>query len=48
MKDSAQTFTHANTARQYIALYERMLKRRLIVENMPNPDACKTNFDREV
>ena len=48
MKESAETFTHANTARQYIALYERMLERPLIVENSPNPDACKTNFNQEV
>jgi starch synthase/alpha-amylase len=48
MKESAETFTHANTARQYIALYERMLERPLIVKNMPDPDACKTNFDPEV
>jgi starch synthase/alpha-amylase len=48
MKESAETFTHANTARQYIALYERMLERPLIDENIPNPDACKTNFNPEV
>ena len=48
MKESAKTFTHAHTARQYIALYERMLKRPLIVDNMPNPDACKTNFNQEI
>jgi len=47
MKESAETFTHANTARQYIALYERMLERPLFVENMSNPDACKTNFNQE-
>ena len=47
MKESAETFTHAHTARQYIALYERMLKRPLIVENIPNPDTCKTNFNQE-
>ena len=47
MKESAETFTHANTARQYIALYEQMLKRPLIVENIPNPDACKTNFGND-
>jgi starch synthase/alpha-amylase len=48
MKESAKTFTHANTARQYIALYEKMLERPLIDENIPNPDACKTNFNPEV
>ena len=47
MKESAETFTHANTARQYIALYEQMLKRPLIVENIPDSDACKTNFDND-
>ncbi len=41
MKESAQTFTHANTARQYIALYERMLERPLILENVPATDACE-------
>ena len=30
MKESADTFTHANTARQYIKLYEKMLDRPLI------------------
>ena len=30
MKESAATFTHANTARQYIELYEKMLQRALI------------------
>ena len=38
MKESAAAFTHANTARQYIALYERMLQRPLISKNS-NP-AC--------
>ena len=31
MIESSATFTHAKTARQYIELYEKMLKRRLIV-----------------
>ena len=31
MKESKAQFTHAQTARQYIALYERMLQRPLIV-----------------
>jgi starch synthase/alpha-amylase len=31
MTESAATFTHAETARQYIELYEKMLKRPLIV-----------------
>ena len=30
MEESADTFTHDNTARQYIALYEKMLQRPLI------------------
>ncbi|UCG07345.1 MAG: glycogen/starch synthase [Desulfobacterales bacterium] len=33
MKESASTFTHANTARQYIELYEKMLQRPLIVQD---------------
>ena len=32
MTESAAAFTHANTARQYIRLYEKMLQRPLIVE----------------
>jgi starch synthase/alpha-amylase len=32
MGEAAETFTHANTARQYIALYERMLHRPLITD----------------
>jgi hypothetical protein len=32
MREAAETFTHANTARQYIALYERMLHRPLITD----------------
>jgi starch synthase/alpha-amylase len=30
MTESAAGFTHANTARQYIQLYEKMLQRPLI------------------
>jgi starch synthase/alpha-amylase len=30
MRESAETFTHAVTARRYIELYERMLQRPLI------------------
>ena len=37
MIESAAAFTHANTARQYIALYEKMLKRPLILQSVPNP-----------
>jgi starch synthase/alpha-amylase len=33
MMESAETFTHAHTARQYIDLYENMLKRPLVVES---------------
>jgi starch synthase/alpha-amylase len=32
MKESAATFTHEQTARQYIELYEKMLQRPLVVE----------------
>jgi starch synthase/alpha-amylase len=32
MTESASTFTHARTARQYIELYEKMLQRPLVVE----------------
>jgi starch synthase/alpha-amylase len=41
MKESAVTFTHANTARKYIALYEKMLQRPLVADNVP--DACRDN-----
>jgi len=33
MKESAETFTYANTARKYIELYEKMLQRPLISKN---------------
>jgi len=36
MQESAATFTHANTARQYIKLYEKMLKRPLVLQNVSN------------
>lgn len=36
MQESAASFTHANTARRYIDLYEKMLQRPLILENIPN------------
>ena len=39
MKESAAAFTHANTARQYIELYEKMLKRPLVLQSVPNQDA---------
>ena len=38
MTESAASFTHANTARQYIRLYEKMLKRPLI--NGPADPEC--------
>ena len=40
MKQSAQTFTHAVTAQQYIALYEKMLQRPLL-ETSPNGSLVK-------
>ena len=39
MQESAAAFTHANTARQYITLYEKMLKRPLVPHNVPNSGA---------
>jgi len=36
MQESRAAFTHANTARQYIKLYEKMLKRPLVLPNVPN------------
>jgi starch synthase/alpha-amylase len=39
MIESAADFTHANTARQYIKLYEKMLKRPLVLQSVPNPGA---------
>jgi len=45
MKESADTFTHDNTARQYIALYEKMLQRPLIGKNT-NP-VCDLNSPTE-
>jgi starch synthase/alpha-amylase len=38
MNESSATFTHSNTARQYIHLYEKMLQRPLITENIS--DSC--------
>ena len=34
MTESLNTFNHENTARRYIEMYEKMLKRQLIVESM--------------
>jgi hypothetical protein len=45
MTESQVTFTHANTARQYIKLYEKMLQRPLIAKNMM--DACKADFGQK-
>jgi len=45
MTESKVTFTHANTARQYIKLYEKMLQRPLIVENVKN--ACSPDLNQE-
>jgi starch synthase/alpha-amylase len=41
MKESAANFTHANTARQYIHLYEKMLQRPLI--NATTEAVCLDN-----
>lgn len=48
MKESEASFTHSNTARRYISLYEKMLKRPLIMPNIPNAgsrDNSDTNGD---
>jgi starch synthase/alpha-amylase len=45
MAESQVTFTHANTARQYIKLYEKMLQRPLIVENVT--DSCRADLIQE-
>ncbi|MBT8332462.1 MAG: glycogen/starch synthase [Deltaproteobacteria bacterium] len=44
MKKSAATYTHDNTARDYIKLYEKMLQRPLIADNVP--DTCRDRDDR--
>ena len=44
MTESRATFTHANTARQYIELYEKMLKRPLITKN--DAATCNGQLDR--
>jgi starch synthase/alpha-amylase len=43
MTESKATFTHANTARQYIELYEKMLKRPLIAKNATG--SCNEKMD---
>jgi starch synthase len=45
MKESANTFTHDNTARHYIALYEKMLHRPLISKN--TDPVCEMNVSIE-
>jgi starch synthase/alpha-amylase len=45
MADSIARFNHANTARQYIELYEKMLQRPLILEN--RAPACKSRSKRK-
>ena len=45
MTESLSTFTHANTARQYIKLYEKMLQRPLIVRG--NVKSCSETFSEE-
>jgi starch synthase/alpha-amylase len=45
MTESLSTFTHANTARQYIQLYEKMLQRPLIVRG--NAKSCSETFSEE-
>jgi starch synthase/alpha-amylase len=39
MIESEAAFTHANTARQYISLYEKMLKRPLVLQGVPSTGA---------
>jgi starch synthase/alpha-amylase len=43
MTESAAGFTHANTARQYIKLYEKMLQRPLI--NSATAPECSPKLD---
>ena len=45
MKESLSTFTYANTARQYIKLYEKMLQRPLVVEGVTK--SCSETFSEE-
>jgi starch synthase/alpha-amylase len=45
MKESISTFTHANTAREYIALYEKMLQRPLIFQSTTK--SCSESFTKE-
>ena len=48
MQESAVSFTHANTAREYINLYEKMLKRPLILREVSNPDPGEKGAKRQV
>ena len=43
MKASADAFTHANTARNYIDLYEKMLQRPLIADKVPDTMPDRSN-----
>jgi len=43
MKKSAAVFTHANTASEYIKLYEKMLQRPLVNQKLNPASACKDN-----
>jgi starch synthase/alpha-amylase len=45
MEKSAATYTHANTAREYIDLYEKMLQRPLVADQVP--DTCRDNSGRQ-
>jgi starch synthase/alpha-amylase len=45
MTESLSTFTHANTAHQYIKLYEKMLQRPLIVRGTTK--SCSETFTEE-
>ena len=45
MTESLMTFTHANTARQYIKLYEKMLQRPLIDQGATK--SCSETFSEE-
>jgi starch synthase/alpha-amylase len=45
MTESQITFTHANTAREYIRLYEKMLQRPLIAEN--GAPVCKSDLSQK-
>jgi hypothetical protein len=45
MQESAAAFNHANTARQYIKLYEKMLKRPLVPQHIPNQGSGEENIN---